>query len=50
MSLAIPAKRAAAPRSPAACERSRRYSRSIYLWTLSQWDENRADIEWVRLP
>ncbi|BEJ16489.1 hypothetical protein CspHIS471_0510940 [Cutaneotrichosporon sp. HIS471] len=27
-----------------ACERTR-YARSIYLWTLSQWDENRADIE-----
>ncbi|GMK54595.1 hypothetical protein CspeluHIS016_0111810 [Cutaneotrichosporon spelunceum] len=26
------------------CERAR-YARSIYLWTLSQWDENRADIE-----
>ncbi|BEI79585.1 hypothetical protein CcaverHIS002_0101140 [Cutaneotrichosporon cavernicola] len=31
------------PRSTA-CERTR-YARSIYLWTLSQWDENRADIE-----
>lgn len=45
MSLAIPSKRTPPARSPTACESSRRYSRSIYLWTLSQWDENRADIE-----
>ncbi|CAK9786528.1 hypothetical protein CC85DRAFT_326113 [Cutaneotrichosporon oleaginosum] len=44
MSLTLPSTRTPA-RSQAANERSRRYSRSIYLWTLSQWDENRADIE-----